>query len=228
MLFNYIRLGDRVEITTLDSGGGRAYISQVEEITGDDELLIHMPILYGQLVKLPANERYSMRFYTEKGTLLFMTEITGYKKEQQFVYMTVKIVSQGERTQNRRFYRFGCLLPLKFAKITEDLSEDVVGKEELADGIIKDIGAGGVRFVSNTDIVIHSKIKCIIMLGEECIIAIGIIRRKDYFPKSNYKYQHSVQFLSISQDEQEKIIKFVFAEQRKELMRTKTSRNDMQ
>jgi c-di-GMP-binding flagellar brake protein YcgR len=180
-----------------------------------------MPILYGQLVKLPLNEKYNMLFYTEKGKLLFKAEITGYKKEQQFIYMTARTLNQGERTQLRHFYRFSCLLPVKFAKISEDLNEANMGKEEQLDGIIKDLGAGGMQFVSNNDIIVNSKIKCIIMLGEDMIIAIGMVRRKNYFPKSNYKYQFSVQFLSIMASEQEKIIKFVFAEQRRELLRAK-------
>lgn len=216
MLFSNIKIGDRLEITLLqDRKSGRSYVSQVEDVIGGDEIVIHVPISYGQLVKLSMREWYSMLFFTEKGMIRFDAEITGYSKENEFHFMRVKLLSKGERIQRRDFFRFNCLLPLKFSIIEESESEDEAENTDINDAIIKDIGGGGLRFVTNESIGDKGKIKCVMMLGDDCFVISGKVLHKQYFPKSNYKYQYRVQFVNILELEQERIIQYIFNEQRK-------------
>lgn len=216
MLFGNIKIGDRLEITQLQERKlDRSYVSQVEDVISEDEIVIHVPISYGQLVKLSMNKKYSMLFFSEKGMIRFDAEITGYTKENGFHFMRAKMLSKGERIQRRDFFRFNCLLPLKFSIIEESASEDEFENTDINDAIIKDIGGGGLRFVTNESIGENGKIKCIIMLGDDYFVISGKVLHKQYFPKSNYKYQYRVQFVNILEYEQERIIQYIFNEQRR-------------
>jgi len=213
--YNNIKIGDRLEITLLRDKMGKSYVSQVEEVLGEDEVVVHVPISYGQLVKLSSREKYNMLFFTEKGMVEFDAEITEYTKESEFNFMHIKLLSEGRRIQRREFFRFTCLLPLKFAKITDSYHDEQLEQVVLYDGIIKDLGGGGIRFVSNESVDEKGRMKCVFMLGDECLVVIGKVLHKQFYPKSNYKYQYRIEFVGISLPEQEKIVQYIFNEQRK-------------
>ena len=211
LLFSNIKIGDRIEITAKD----RVYISQVENILDEAHLLIHVPISYGQLIKLPIDFTYKFLFFTDNGMIRFESNILEYTKQDGFYLMRVKLILPGEKMQRRNFFRFACLLPFKFSVIGH--TGDAAPDNAMFDGIIKDIGGGGIRFVCNDPIEENTKIKCLIMLNEDYFIIIGKVLHKQYFPKSVYKYQCRAIFTGILPSEQERIVQFIFAEQRKSL-----------
>jgi len=223
-MFDAIKIGDRLEITLVrEKAFGKAHVSQVEDIYDNQELLVHMPISYGQLVKLSTTEQYAMLFFTEKGMIDFRAEIVGYKKEKEFNFMIIRLVSAGDKLQRREFFRYTCLIPLKFGvvKDAELDADEEQAEENMSDGIIKDLGGGGVRFVTNESVAENCILKCVIMLGDQCVTAAGKILHKQFFPKSNYKFQYRIEFFDTSANEQEQIIQFIFREQRKEAQKSR-------
>lgn len=226
MLFESIKAGDRLEIQIKrEMGRGKSYVSQVEEILPSNQIIIHTPIAYGEVVKLPPDEEYMVLFFTEKGMISFEAAIIKNMMEEGFNLITIKILSQGERMQRREFFRFNCILPFKFGivdkmKVNTGNVKDLTSNVKL-EGIIKDIGGGGIRFVSNEEIDENADICCIILLDKDILLPVGTVLHKQYFPKSNYKYQYRVRFLGIMQHEQEKIVQFIFNEQRKIIRKTR-------
>ena len=221
-MFDAIKIGDRLEITLIrEKTFGKAHVSQVEDIYDNKELLVHMPISYGQLVKLSTAESYSMLFFTEKGMIDFKADIIGYRKDKEFNFMIVRILSDGEKLQRREFFRYTCLIPLKFGVFQDKEPEEGEEEQPLSDGIIKDLGGGGVRFVTNESVDESRMLKCVIMLGDQCVSAVGKILHKQFFPKSNYKFQYRIEFLDTSANEQEQIIQYIFREQRKEAQKNR-------
>jgi len=219
-MFDTIKIGDRLEITLYQNKTrSKSYVSQVEDIYTNNELLIHTPVSYGQLVKLSTTELYSMLFFTDRGMTDFKAEIIGHKKIKDFNYMIVRITSEGERVQRREFFRYTCLLPLKFAVVDE--AEGAKQAGPMLDGIIKDLGGGGVRFVTNESLDESNQIRCVIMLGDQCVVTAGKILHKQFFPKSNYQYQYRLEFSNTTAAEKEEIVQFIFREQRKESQKAK-------
>ncbi|MDL2248754.1 PilZ domain-containing protein, partial [Tyzzerella sp. OttesenSCG-928-J15] len=86
-------------------------------------------------------------------------------------------------------------------------------------GIIKDIGGGGVCFLANESIEENATIKLVIKLDDDILVTIGEVIQKHYFPKSNYRYQYRVGFIGIHPTEQEKIVQFIFNEQKRMLQK---------
>lgn len=226
MLFESIKVGDRIEIQLKgDKNRGRAYVSQVEQILPSNQIVIYTPISYGEMVKLPPDKEYNVLFFTEKGMISFDSTIVKSAMEDGFNLNILKILSEGERLQRREFFRFSCILPFKFGIVDKEKVNSADNKTLTTDvtleGIIKDIGGGGIRFVSNEEIEEKEDICCIILLDKDILLPIGTVLHKQYFPKSNYKYQYRVKFLGIQRQEQEKIVQFIFNEQRKTIRRTR-------
>lgn len=219
MLSENIKVGDRLEIVLKrDEARGKPYVSQVENILDKDHLMVLVPISYGQIVRIPVGDMYSCLFITDKGMIRFDTAIQEIIKEDGFNLMKIKLLSEGEKMQRREFFRFTCLLPLKYTVINDAGGQET--PQAMHEGIIKDVGGGGIRFVSNEHIEEGAKIKCLILLNEDYFIIIGMVLHRQSFPKSVYKYQYRAAFIDILPNEQERIVQFIFSEQRKNLART--------
>ncbi len=219
MLSNLIKIGDRLEISfKKDNNRGKTFVSQVEKFIDEEHLILHVPISYGQVIKLPIGEHYFFLFFTEKGMIRFDAAVLELFKEDGFHLMKIKLTTPGEKMQRREFFRFTCLLPLKFSAISENPSDTT--DSGMQEGIIKDVGGGGIRFVANELLEEGQKIKCLILLNEDYYIIIAKVLHRQHFPKAIYKFQYRAVFIGILPDEQERIVQFIFTEQRKNLQKS--------
>lgn len=217
MLSESIKIGDRVEIQQArENDRPKKYLSQVENILAPDNMVLHVPISYGQLVELSKDNDYRFVFFTEKGIYRFSGTIEGSKEENGFALMVVKIFGEGEKQQRRDFFRLDCILPMKFSKMEKE-SMDAPENAEIYQGIVKDVSGGGLCFLSNDNLEEEDIVKLIIKLDDDILVAIGEVLHKHYFPKSNYKYQYRIGFIGIRPGEQEKIVQFIFDRQKREL-----------
>ena len=208
-----IQTGNRVEITLEGSSGKKVtYTSLVEENYNDGRLLLYIPMMYGKIIKLPVDEEYSFSFVTETGILKYNAIIKEYVYLDDFNFMVVEVKDELEKVQRREFFRFDCVLPLKFIKLSDDLTEE--SNEGFFEGTVKDLGEGGIRFLSNEELKIGDKVKFLITLNYKCAVASGEIMHKQEYPKSNFKYQYRTQFFDLNAEEREKIIDYIFFEQR--------------
>ncbi len=210
MSLDNIKTGNRVEIS-LNNDSKVRYTSLVEENYNDGKLLLYIPMMYGKIIKLPIDEEYSFTFITETGVFKYNTVIKEYVYLDDFNFMVVEVKSEIEKVQRREFFRFDCVLPLKFIRFSEDENQ----KEDcFLEGTIKDLGEGGLRFLSNENIEVGEKIKFFITLNYENAIVKGDILHKQEYPKSNFKYQYRAKFFGLNESEKDKILKYIFFEQR--------------
>ena len=115
MLSDNISIGDRIEISLEnDQDKTNTYFSCVENTIQNDKVTIRVPINYGKELFLDKNVEYSMLFFTEKGMILFKAVVESYIKQDDFNLMIVRLLNKGEKVQRRKFFRYTCLLPLKF------------------------------------------------------------------------------------------------------------------
>lgn len=209
MSLQHIKTGNRVEIY-LNRGNDIKYTSLVEENYEDGKLLLYIPMMYGKIIKLPVNEEFSFTFVTEKGILKYNAVIKEYVYMNDFNFMVIEIKSEVERIQRREFFRFACVLPLEFIELSDGAESD----KPLFQGTVQDLGEGGIRFLSNENIEVGDKLKFFITLNYDRAVAKGNILHKQEYPKSNFKFQYRVQFLDLQQQEKDKILKYIFFEQR--------------
>lgn len=181
-----IDIGCLIQIILKD---GRICISQVDSIQ-NGKILIYPPKIYGLDTKLNLEEVYNFLFFTE--IYLIKCDVLIIQQLPNLNYI-VEFKSHKEKIQRRIFSRFSLVLPFNFY-ILNDFGYDYIKDSKLYIGIIKDISIGGIRFVTNENIPINFKIKCLLELESDALIVFGNIMEQRTFPKSNYKYQYRLKF----------------------------------
>lgn len=227
MSIKEIHIGDRVEITNNDVD--EKYTSQIENIVNNDEIIVHMPIYFGKLVKLEINKNYKLLFFTDKGIIIFETKVLQHVNEEGFNLTAFKLIDRGKRIQRREFFRFTCYIKANFItnRQEENKEEDKQDKQDEEDkivafnGIIKDIGAGGIRFLTNQRLEENISIKASFSLNDKVLTTAGRIICRQYTPDTDFEYQYRVEFIDLAESNQEKIIRYIFSEERKQLQRIK-------
>lgn len=223
MLEDNIKMGDRIEIYQKDrKASSKFYVSKVEQVLDKDKLVVHVPISYGNLIKLPPDTIYSFLFFTDKGMLRLDAVIKEYFVEDGFYMMNVQMQTAAQKFQRREFFRFECSLHINIGVVDDsyDIATDTP-RPAMFDCVAKDISAGGVRFATNTDMDVNAKVKCVMPLGGDTFLTLGKVLQKQEFKQSEYKYQYRVMFLDLTTMEKEKIVKYIFVEQRKALRNRK-------
>jgi len=221
-----IKVGDRLEMRFFVEGeASKIYVSQVYEYE-NNTVIIHTPISYGKHVNLPNSEKCSLLFFQDESMLSFSAAVVSSYIKDDLTLTKMVLTSDAEKIQRREFFRFECTLPIRFAVIQSSKPDSGLGPKEpattaqnLHEGIIKDLGGGGLRFVANAEVDNGDNLKCLLLLEREYIVVIGKVLQKHSFPKSPYKFQYRIIFVGILPEEKDKIVQYVFNQQRKLLLR---------
>jgi len=219
MLYKHIGAGDRVEITRLEhEGEEKAFISKVENASSKNDIMIQSILAYGEVVRIPMDIDYELLFFTDKGMLRFVARVDAYSEEDGFEMMHVALLSDGEIVQRRGFFRLEHLLPFKFSLINETDHTDESQSITEIDGVIKDISGEGICFVCNKFIEKAKKVECLITLNDDFVLAVtGKVLDAQHIPSVMLQYEYRIMFENILPRDQERIIQFIFKEQRRHL-----------
>lgn len=220
MLYNNINTGDTVEISLkLEEGkSSKTYSTKVETINGKDEILLHVPYSQGQLIKLPLSNKYTMLFITKNGMFRFDASISGYTTIDNFRYIICSLLSDGRKIQRRQYFRYNYDTDFKLYQYINNK----LAREKLLEGRLINIGGGGIKFCSNTSLEINDTIQTVLVLNNEFIIVdtkiLSIIPAANN--TSSFAYQYRAEFVNMEDANREKIIQFIFNEQRKKLKKS--------
>lgn len=221
MSYKNIKTGDTVEISLkLESGkSSKSYTTKTEIVNSEKEILIHVPSAAGQLVKLPLSDRYSMLFITDTGMYRFSAAINGYTAIDGFRYMSCSLISEGQKVQRRQYFRHSYSVDFNMYKYLDDK----LVRDEIFECRLIDISGGGIKFYSNKILDRNDKINVMIDLKHDSInLDARIIASMRLEGDKNllYRYQYRTSFVNIEDTIREKIIQFVFNEQRNKLKRS--------
>jgi c-di-GMP-binding flagellar brake protein YcgR len=210
---NVFSPGVKVEIkecTLDDNNNNYCYTSQIEEVVKKNILVLGTPIVGGQIIPLRINRDYMLIVYSNKG--IYSCKIRPKRNFRKGLVELVKveIISSLEKIQRREFFRYGCVQVFKF-KLNDHWHE----------GIIKDISGGGIKFITNSDLEVKSKITFRIPIENDYIEVEGIILYREESNVELYKNQYRVRFDNIDKADQDRIIQFIFEQQRKRVRQEK-------
>lgn len=220
MVNNFIAIGNKLEISIKDEID-RCYLSQVQEIKDDRNLRIYAPIYEGKIVPLTIDDKYEVLFINLSGCYQCQFVLKNRIKKNNDYLMDIEIINKLEKIQRRDFFRFKCLLSMKYIKLPKeiDYNDEKKALDIIDDGIIKDISGGGIRFVSSNIMEKGDIIQSIINLDNafisvDCEIICKTITNNDY-----YKFEYRAKFIYFLEVDREKILKYIYGEQRKEKLR---------
>ncbi len=232
-MLDNLKIGNRVEIS-LNRDGKKinSYKTRLEIIDSNNEIFLSFPMVAGQYVKIPKLNKYDLIFYTDIGLFSFKGEVEKYVKIDGLPYIKVNLLTEGKKVQRREFFRYNYGTQVEFSIISKEKTEE----EKLLDNLLKelsdysttetfmaitkDIGAGGLRFVTNESLEVGQSIRVSFTVGKSLIIVDAILLAKMELENEKFKNQIRCKFISITENDKEKIVTFIFNEQRK-MLRTK-------
>jgi c-di-GMP-binding flagellar brake protein YcgR len=216
-----IKTGDRVYISigrSLHVDWKQAYVSSVEAILEDKRLIVQSPMHMGAIIKLAVNDDCQLCFITARGKILYDARVSENIIEGGLRYTSLRLVGNGEKMQLRDFFRFNCSIPLFFYLLND---EGEPADPEPKAGTIRDIGGGGMRMLSKVYVEPKTIIRAMLQLNEDSILSFGHVLYRDQLENALTPYQYRVKFAAMSKIDQDKIIQFIYNEQRKSLQRLK-------
>lgn len=235
-----IAIGNKIELVRLDQvirneQNKKVYVSKIFDILEKDTLQIAMPIYEGRIVPLDLDERYTACFYTERGLLQCNVLVTARYKSGNLFFLDVKMLGKLEKVQRRQFYRYDCLLDARIRIVSDEeydtgIPDDVSIPEDALPwqpAKIVDISGGGVRLNQRNHIERNEVVKLkfmVAILGE--VIPFNLFARilsSTPVQGRSDMYEQRMEFLKITQDERDKIVRFIFESERMEIANGKRS-----
>lgn len=194
--------------------------SKVYDVLDSNLLQIAMPIYEGKMVPLGMDTVYSATFYTEKGLFECFVKVTSRYKSGQLFCLEVTMLNQLTKVQRRQFFRLDCAID-GYSRIISDEEYDtgIYEDDDNWNNIrIADISGGGVKMyqhlcVEPNEIVL---LKFNLPIEEKLfgVETMGRILRAVPFNGRTDIYDHRVEFMNISKENRDNIVKYIFEEQR--------------
>lgn len=242
MAFTGIRAGTKVIIKITQqtarqqqtgSVHAKEYLSQIFDIRDDETLVLYIPMDKRKLIALSTKLRYDFMFSTDKGFLLSHGNITSLYKQGNFYLMDAVLTSPLERFQRREYFRLDCSIeasclplgddkldPLQIGDIDKYISENIPDYIRPEKGVILNISGGGALFVTAGDLKGNEFVLLRMELNEDDkrqdrLEIIGRILDCRQIPE-NGKFRYRIMFVFKNQRFRERIIQYVFDEQRRQ------------
>ncbi|MDI6601734.1 MAG: flagellar brake protein [Thermoanaerobacteraceae bacterium] len=196
---NKLDIGQNIEIIS----GSKSYKSKIENIVDDLTYIIGTPIIHHTYVFIPLNETIKIRYIAKDCIYQFDGKVT--HKEMNHTYLlTVTQISPMERIQRRENFRLETAIRATFTNENDDIAHE---------GIIKDISGGGVRLITSQKLDINERITLNFSLTKIGDFSIkGVVVRSI---NNNSNYDVGISFKDLNAADREKIVSFIFQEQRK-------------
>lgn len=229
-----IAIGNKIELVRLEDvirnePNKKVYVSKIYDILSNDLLQVAMPIFEGRIVPLEVGNRYTACFYTERGLLQCNIVITSRYKSGNLFFMEIRLLGELEKVQRRQFYRHNCLLDAQIRIVSDEeydtgIPDDISIPEEALPwqpAKILDISGGGLRLNQRVNIDRNEVVKVkfmVAILGE--ILNFSLYARmlsSTPIEGRSGMYEQRMEFLKISQEERDKIIRYIFESERVEL-----------
>jgi c-di-GMP-binding flagellar brake protein YcgR len=226
------------EVSREQNSGKEAtrYQTVLHDIKDDGTLVLELPIVERKLITLPSEIRYEFIFSTNTGFLMAVGHVIKRYKKAGFFLMDVELTSSLERFQRREYFRLECFLPALCISLGDkDLPIDTITDYEefarqtmdeghpVGHGTITNISGGGAHFVTSLDLEDTAYLLLRVNFqrdqetdeetGTESQLVCEVLEKTYDSEQHNYAYR--LKFIFRNNSFREKIIQFVFEEQRK-------------
>ena len=234
MLSKYVKLGDKLELETINNSKSgdlnekKNYKSQVYDIVSEDQIKIAMPMEQGKVILLPVDGEYNLCFYTQSGLYQCLARVIDRYKSDNIFVLVMELTTDIRKYQRREYYRLNCVLDMKARNVTPSDKGPGGSVEQVqfldtditfSNGTMVDISGGGARFISKDRYPKGSNIQFAFTLFVNGKLTeyklLGRVLYSEELASRAGSFEHRIQFINIMNDERESIIKFIFEEERK-------------
>ncbi len=201
---NFPQIGQKLILVRTKLNGDRVeYVSQLMDMTKNEELVIAVPIKNSQLVTLMNGTQISVLYNNkETGMLEFEAEIIR-KIAGKVPLMHIKMFGKINKSQRRNYFRLDLMVPIEYIKV-KDLS--------IHSGFTKDISGGGLRMIVDSDVEEGEILQLNYELDDRQFNLKARVKAK--FSSIENKTEVGVEFLDIIEIDRNDLIKYLFLQQR--------------
>ncbi|MCL2605027.1 MAG: flagellar brake protein [Defluviitaleaceae bacterium] len=215
MLIKDIKTGDQVQIVYKGSATQGPYLTRVEVVESDKTILIHAPLDKGKRIRLVERNVYGLRFISGEAQVNFDAKFMEHERVEGFEMLRFFLVSDGEKVQRRNAFRFICSIPVTF-NVVADSGEQSTRTE----GVVRDLSSGGIKMITTISIPQGSLLRIDLFLDDDYVMAFGHVLMTKHTPENvKYPYQYGIRFEVLPESDEERIVRYVYNEQRKLLKR---------
>ena len=200
-----VKTGTRVELSFEAEEGGSRYEfnTTVEDVTGKNQVVLMSPLSGGSVVRLPARKKYQVKFHVGSGMLVFEAELVKNTSKDGEFYTTMNMTGKGKKVQQRAFFRLDIALDITFTMLDDDLK----GVE--FQGSTRDLSGNGMSFTTDLHIENETEVSISLILDGEYIMLAAKVFGGMKNPAGAHKYLYRASFLSPTDREQDKIVRFI-------------------
>jgi len=231
-----ISIGDKIELEKIETRlsvdpdkKAEKYNSQVLDEAPNDRMYAAMPVKGGTIIPLSVGQKFNATFYSNGGLQQCEVIVTGRYKREGLFLVELEQTTRLEKVQRREFFRLERRTPIKYRIVEGEELEKIQSGEAYMpddasfiwkDAVMIDLSGGGVRFVSahKEEKGSFVEVQFDIQHGEEeveIVYAYAELLRTERNPNNNSIYDHRIMFWKMNNGTREKIIHFIFSEQRK-------------
>lgn len=211
-LKKYFTIGEKIQIDHIDIKGHlQEYRSQVVDIHEGAFMDVLIPIHKSRDVYLRQDS--IVKLASAKGDAVY--EFKAVIQEKLFgrvPLLRLKIISEVNKIQRRDSYRLKLMRDIE-ARHIEDIKEKKFGEKFRCN--LHDISAGGILISTNKEFQEGDMLEATIDLNGVQLVAYGIIVRRTLTVSHKAPYSYGIKFDKMSEFDKNKLIKFIFEEQRK-------------
>ena len=170
--------------------------------------------------------RYEVVIYNNKGLFSCIGQVVSRSKVDTIYLVELSLVTKLKKNQRREFYRLECLIDLNYCIINHEVYDatktkeityfaDLCSKKVKEKAIIIDISGGGIRFAASYLLGEKTYVYLEFNLGSIPIKVLGEVIYSSFMKHRDDIYEIRVKFVDITSDVRERIIRYIFEEERK-------------
>lgn len=225
----------------------KQYVSQLLDLDSVNKIAkISMPIENKVIVPLEIGDIYRIIIYTTNGLFQCMAKILKRYKEGSLYMLDIQLIGKLEKHQRRQYFRLMCDMKLehraetvKEAELKDKIQNNTFADEdekqkcikefqslefEWLQGEVVDVSGGGIRFKCNEEYapesVIVLKVPVVSDVNGSLIpLQARVIRCTKDYAGAYARYDVRAEFLNIDNRIREKLVRYIFDEQRRRMKR---------
>ena len=219
MFTSRIKSGAKVYLHRWGDNSGKGVLTRIEvQIPDKKEVLVYAPQVNGRVMNLNTDMYYDLRMFGDTAEYRFKVKFLAHDEIDGFPISRFKLMHDGEKKHRREVFRLNLDAMVMFSIINEDGNQS-----EKDEGKVVDLSAGGVKIHTNRKIDKGELLNLSIQLENDAVIAFGDIKHAEPAPlsasklKRKYSYQYGIRFVTLTDSDEEKIIRFLYQKQMQEM-----------
>jgi c-di-GMP-binding flagellar brake protein YcgR len=213
VLLKDIKPGTQAQISYIGAAAATTgpFITRVEVVESERTILLHEPFDKGRRIKFVERNTYKLCFICDGAQVNFEAKFMELVKIDGFHLLRFFMVTDGEKVQRRNSFRFTCSLLITF-NIVYDNGDQGTKTE----GLVRDLSSGGIKMLTKLNVPENALLRIDLFLDDDYVMAFGQVRMKRHVPENvKYPYTYGISFEAMPESEEERIVRYVYNEQRK-------------